>query len=135
MSDVVLDASHQILGRFSSKVASRLLDSEEVSVINTEELVITGKPKNIIEKYANRKRRGDPHHGPYYPKEPKRIFKRTVKGMVPHKKKKGEEALERLSVFNDNPEEVDGERISKDRNDITCQHISLGELSGRLKGE
>ncbi|MFB6076181.1 MAG: 50S ribosomal protein L13 [Candidatus Aenigmatarchaeota archaeon] len=133
--EIIFDGSHQIMGRFASKVAGELLDGNEVTVVNANELVITGKPRNIIDEYLKRKRRGDPHHGPYYPKEPKSIFRRAVRGMLPYKKSKGKKAFRRLKVFNNNPEDKKGERIAKDRNEVTCQHISLGDLSKRLKGE
>ena len=40
-----------------------------------------------------------PSRGPFHFRAPSRIFYRTVRGMVPHKTKRGAEALKRLKVF------------------------------------
>ncbi len=41
----------------------------------------------------------NPKRGPYHFRAPSRIFFHTVRGMVPHKTKRGMEALNRLKVF------------------------------------
>lgn len=134
MSDKkIIDANDQILGRFASKISKKLLNGEKIEVINSNGLVITGKPENIIKEYLNRRKRGDPHHGPYYPKDSKNILRRTVRGMLPYKKSKGKEALSRLKIFNNNPEGKEGKKISKERYELTCKYITLKELSKRLK--
>ena len=38
------------------------------------------------------------HGGPFHLRAPSRIFWRTVRGMLPHKTKRGAEALNRLKV-------------------------------------
>lgn len=43
--------------------------------------------------------------GPHYPRYPDRIFRRTVRGMVPHLKTRGKEAFDRLEVFIGTPPE------------------------------
>ena len=43
-----------------------------------------------------------PSRGPFHLRAPSRIFWRTVRGMVPHKTKRGTEALGRLKVTNSN---------------------------------
>lgn len=131
---MILDGEDQVLGRFSSKVAELLLEDEEVKIVNSSKLIITGNPRKIIDKYIERRSRGDPHHGPYYPKEVERILRRTIRGMLPYKKKRGKEAMKRLKIYEGNPLEEKGKKIAKDKNNLTCRSISLEEISKRLKG-
>ncbi|XP_064228437.1 large ribosomal subunit protein uL13-like [Aotus nancymaae] len=45
--------------------------------------------------------------GPYHCRAPSRIFWRTVRGMLPHKTKRGQAALDRLKVFDGIPPPYD----------------------------
>jgi len=130
----IIDATDQILGRLSSRIAKSLMKGEKIIVINAKKTIITGNPENIIEKFRIKTRRGDPHHGPYYPKTPDRIFKRSVRGMIPYKKSKGRKALERLIVYSSNPQNLKGEQIAKTKNQIKCKYVSLEEITKKLKG-
>uniref|UniRef100_A0A8D0L9L9 Large ribosomal subunit protein uL13 n=1 Tax=Sphenodon punctatus TaxID=8508 RepID=A0A8D0L9L9_SPHPU len=49
----------------------------------------------------------NPSRGPYHFRAPSRIFWRTVRGMLPHKTKRGQAALERLKVFDGIPPPYD----------------------------
>ncbi|XP_026578798.1 60S ribosomal protein L13a-like isoform X2 [Pseudonaja textilis] len=49
----------------------------------------------------------NPSRGPYHFRAPSRIFWRTVRGMLPHKTKHGQAALERLKVFDGIPPPYD----------------------------
>lgn len=59
------------------------------------------------------------HGGPFHLRAPSRIFWRTVRGMLPHKTKRGAEALNRLKVRGKGrrkgKEEGGGERSSGER--------------------
>ena len=48
-----------------------------------------------------------PARGPYHFRAPSRIFWRVVRGMVPHKTKRGMEAMNRLRVFEGIPPPYD----------------------------
>ena len=48
-----------------------------------------------------------PSRGPFHFRAPSRIFWRTVRGMIPHKTKRGSEALNRLKVFEGIPAPYD----------------------------
>lgn len=50
-------------------------------------------------KYLKLRCNVNPRKGPYHFRAPSRIFFHTVRGMVPHKTKRGMEALNRLKVF------------------------------------
>ncbi|MEM4089615.1 MAG: 50S ribosomal protein L13, partial [Thermoplasmatales archaeon] len=87
------------MGRISSYLAKELLSKkEEIVVINAEKAVVTGKRRFLIERYKTERDVGSVRKGPRFPKEPDRIFRRTVRGMLPMKTTRGRDALKRLRV-------------------------------------
>lgn len=95
----VIDASGLVLGRAASVIAHRLLKGEHITVVNSERSIVTGGRANVIGFYTANRARGSVRTGPHYPRYPDRIFRRTVRGMLPHLKTRGKEALDRLDVF------------------------------------
>ena len=51
-----------------------------------------------------------PSRGPFHLRAPSRIFWRTVRGMIPHKTKRGAEALNRLKVYEGIPAPYDKQK-------------------------
>jgi len=131
---MIVDASNQVLGRLSSEVAKKLLNGEEITIINAEMAIITGNPKDIEENFMRKKKMGDPHHGPYYPKTPNGILRRSIRGMLPYKKPRGREAFKRLKVYVGNPNNLKGEKITKEKNEIECKYLTLKKISDKLRG-
>ena len=144
-ADLVVDARDCIVGRVASQVAQRALDGDSVAVVNAERAVITGSEDDVMSTYRERDAVGS-DQGQNYPKRPDRIFKRAVRGMVPHKETRGREALERVRVYVGNPyddgaadddEEADAvepavlEGTSLDRLS-TIKFVSLAEVSENL---
>jgi large subunit ribosomal protein L13 len=95
----VVDVSGLILGRAASAIAQRLLKGESIVVVNAEKSVVTGSRQNVLAFYTANRARGSKRTGPHYPRYPDRIFRRTVRGMLPHLKTRGKEALDRLDVY------------------------------------
>ena len=124
----VIDADGAVLGRLASLIAKRLLLGEEIIVINAEKAIVTGSKERIMERFSAKRERGDPIKGPFYPSRPDKLFKRVVRGMLPRKKKRGREALKRLKVYIDNPENLEGEKIGKRVDEIKCKYMRLGEI-------
>ena len=82
----VYDATEQILGRMSTQVAKELMRGETVHVVNCEKACISGDPVVTKKHYLERRQRGDPHHGPFYPRTPRRIVKMAQRiGRSEHK--------------------------------------------------
>ncbi|WP_255149442.1 50S ribosomal protein L13 [Halorarius halobius] len=132
-ADVVVDAKDCIMGRVASNVAQRALDGERVAVVNAEGAVITGNAEDTMEVYEKRRDVGS-DRGPYYPKRPDRIFKRSIRGMVPYKETRGREAFENVRVYVGNPLDEDGdvlEGTSLDRLS-NINFTTLGEVSENL---
>lgn len=95
----VIDASGLVLGRAASLIAQRLLHGETVVVINAERSVVTGNRPMVIAEYVSARAQGSVRSGPHFPRYPDRIFRRTVRGMLPHLKTRGKLAYARLHVF------------------------------------
>ncbi|HZY70977.1 MAG TPA: 50S ribosomal protein L13 [Thermoplasmata archaeon] len=102
----VVDASGLVLGRAAGLIAQRLLRGEEIVVIHAERSVVTGARSRVFEEFTARRARGSVRSGPHYPRYPDRIFRRAVRGMLPHLKTRGREALDRLTVHIGCPPEV-----------------------------
>ena len=132
-ADVVVDARDCILGRVASQVAQRALDGERVAVVNAEDAVITGSEEDVMAKYEKRAELGS-DSGPYYPKRPDMIFKRTIRGMVPYKQDRGREAFENVRVYVGNPHDDDGEVLDGTSLDrlSNIRFVQLGEISKNL---
>ncbi len=131
----VIDASGHILGRLSSYIAKRLLEGEKIVVVNAEKVIITGNPENVFERYKEKYDRGSKEKGPYFPRHPEKIFKRTVRGMLPWKTGRGREAFRRLRVFIGIPDELKDrefekvemalyERVSKSERYVLLEDVS-----------
>ncbi|RQG98333.1 50S ribosomal protein L13 [Natrarchaeobius oligotrophus] len=136
-ADVVVDARDCILGRVASEVAQRALAGERVAIVNAEDAVITGDKEDVFETYRKRLQLGS-DSGPYYPKRPDTIFKRSVRGMLPYKKPRGREAFENVRVYVGNPYEDDDGREAEILADTSLDRLSnirfvhLGEVSEQL---
>ncbi len=131
----VIDADNMVLGRLASVVAKRLLEGEEIVIVNAEKAVIIGNKYYIINKYIERRNIGSVRKGPYYPKMPDRILRRTVRGMLPMKKSSGRAAYKRLRVYMGIPKEFENcemEKIEEAKNNKLKGFITLAELSKHL---
>lgn len=129
----IYDAENQILGRMASVIAKDLLNGEKIVVVNCEKSVLSGNAKWKKEFYFHRTERGDPHHGPFFPKQPDGIFRRTVRGMLPWDKTRGRNAYKNLRVFVGIPEEMKNKSFEKvkvaDAEKLKIKYTTLADLS------
>lgn len=102
----VIDAKDQILGRLCTHVAKRLLNGEEITIVNAESVRISGGRSQLLEHYKQRRARGKNFSGPKYPRSPDMILKRSVRGMLDYRKTSGREAYKRLKVYVGVPKEL-----------------------------
>ncbi len=132
----ILDAKDMKLGRFASILAKRLLMGEKIVVVNAEQAVIVGSRDNIFSEYKEMHDKGHRYTGPFFPKVPHLIFKRTVRGMLPKQNKRGKEALGRLIVHigvPDNLKELKIESLPECKVSPEKQKfVRLGEVSRHL---
>jgi len=132
-ADVVVDARDCIMGRIASQVAEAALDGDTVAVINAEGAVITGRENQIFEKYEKRVEIGDDNQY-FYPKRPDGILKRSIRGMLPHKRQRGREAFENVRVYVGNPHDKDGEVLDGTSLDrlSNIKFVTLADVSEQL---
>ena len=97
----VIDGRNLIHGRLASVVAERIMNGEEIVVLNAEAIVITGVKENTYADFRAKVIRGDTtkRKGPFYPRRADLLFKRCVRGMIPWTTTSGREAYRRLHVF------------------------------------
>ena len=100
----IVDASGLVLGRAASLIAKRLLNGESIVVVNAEKSIVVGSRTEVLRHYTAARARGSVRSGPHYPRYPDRIFRRTVRGMLPHLKTRGKVAFRRLEVHIGVPE-------------------------------
>jgi large subunit ribosomal protein L13 len=129
---MIVDADGAILGRIASKVAKDLLRGEDIIVINSEKIVVSGNPDAVFKRFFEKRERGDTFKGPFYPRYPDRILVRSVRGMLPYKKEKGKRALKKLRVYIGNPDNLKGEKISKTSEDLKCKFTNLEQICKKL---
>jgi large subunit ribosomal protein L13 len=133
----VINADGLIMGRLASSVAKRLLAGETISIVNAEKAIISGSRVTTLGEYREKRTIGSREFGPYFPRRPERIIKRTVRGMLPYKRARGKDALSRLKVHVGVPaelrdsemtvlEEASVERLS------TARYITVGDLSRKF---
>jgi large subunit ribosomal protein L13 len=131
-----VNAEGLIVGRMCSKVAKRLLNGEEVIILNAEKAVFSGKKKSKVLEAHIFLEVGAPMRGPFHYRRPDRFLRKTVRGMVPYRIPKGKSAYKRLKVFMGVPIEF------KDQTMITFDeaqsiklkgpHFTLGELAKEI---
>jgi len=129
---MIIDADSAILGRLAAKIAKELLKGESITVVNSEKIVVSGNPKAVFKRFQEKRKRGDLHKGPFYPRYPDKILKRTVRGMISYKKERGKKAFRRLKVHIGNPDGLKGEKLSKTSDDLSCKFITLGQACKKL---
>lgn len=131
----VVDAEGLVLGRLCTHVAKRLLDGEEVAVVHAERAVISGDRNEIVQRYRDKRNLGTQRKGPFFPRTPDRILKRTVRGMLPDQKPRGREALARLRVYMGVPDELagaDAATVPDATSEALVSFITLAELAEAL---
>jgi large subunit ribosomal protein L13 len=134
---MIIDAKNLILGRMASFVAKKALLGEKIDVVNCEEAIITGSKKAVLAKYQQRRERGEPFHGPFFPKREDRIVKRAIRNMLPFKKERGEKALKNIKCHlkvpikfkNKKLETIKSANVSKIKN---LKYITIKEISDFL---
>ncbi len=134
---MIVDATGLVLGRLASVTATRLLAGDEVKIVNAEKAIITGRRESIYEEYFACRDRGTKERGPYFPRRPEMILKRTVRGMLPYKLKRGRDAMSRLRVYVGVPGDLSDSQFeqplaAKVKGAVSANYIELGDLSKRL---
>jgi len=132
----IINADGLILGRMASVVAKRLLNGEEIVIVNAEKTVLSGKKKSKVMEAKGFLEVGYPRIGPFHRRRPDRIVGRTVRGMLPYKQPKGKQAYKRLKVFIGIPEELKDRKmetlVDAQAKKLTSPHFTLGDFAKEI---
>ena len=131
---VIIDATGATLGRLSANTAKRLLNGEEVAIVNSEKAIISGKKRMIKERYMQKREVGTYRKGPFFPRMPDMIVKRTIRGMIPYQTPHGRAAFKRLKCYIGVPKEFEGKKfeVIKEAEKQPVDFITVEELSRSL---
>ncbi|MFC1727878.1 50S ribosomal protein L13 [Nanoarchaeota archaeon] len=133
---MIIDATDLILGRMAAFVAKKALLGEKIDIVNCEKAVISGSKRDVLAKYKQRRERRT-INGPFFPKTSDRLVRRTVRGMLPYKQKKGGDAFKRVMCYIGIPASLSKEKIEtiKTANSSklpVLKYISIGEISKQI---
>lgn len=142
VKEIVIDSRGHLLGRLAAIVAKQLLCGYRIVCVRCEEVHISGglvRQKMKFERFLKKRMNTKPSHGPLHYRSPARMFWRTVRGMLPHKTKRGESALRRLSCYEGIPPPYDcmkrvvvprAMRVSRLR--FEAKYCNLGKLAQQV---
>lgn len=143
----VFNADGLIMGRLASTVADLLLKAarddrdDKVIIINSEKAIVSGRPRSVLNTYQAKYKLNHPRKGPFFPRMPDMIMKRTVRGMLPYQRKNvGRRAIRNLKVEigcpshleSDLPDGHESGDDSKIRRALPDRFILLGDISANL---
>jgi large subunit ribosomal protein L13 len=103
----VIDATGLVLGRMATHVAKRAIAGDEVHIVNAEKAIIVGSSRRAIqEHYLFKRHVGTQRKGPFFPREPHLIVKRTCRGMINYQSSMGRAAYKRIKAHIGVPREL-----------------------------
>src|SRR5688572_11691284 len=104
---VVVDATGLVVGRMATFVAKRAIMGDEVHIVNAEKAIIVGSSKKAIQEHYKFKREvGTSRKGPFFPREPHLLVKRTCRGMINYQSAAGRAAYKRIKAHLGVPKEL-----------------------------
>src|SRR3989344_4204214 len=130
MIEIIIDASHSVLGRVASFAAKQSLLGKKVIIVNCGDAILTGHRNSIIKEYRIiPEKGGSSRRGPFFPKQPERIMRRTVRGMLSSHQHRGRSAFRRILCFRNMPKEYElSQKIALMVKDVSSS-ITLSALS------
>jgi len=133
---IVIDASGLILGRMASVVAKRLLQGEPIIIVNAEKTILSGRRLNRVKEAQAFLDVGHPRKGPFHPRRPDQIVRRSIRGMLPRRQPKGANALRLLRVFLGVPSELTTTPLqtipAAQADKLKCPYITIEELAKQI---
>jgi large subunit ribosomal protein L13 len=138
-NEVIVDATDCIAGRMCSRVSKLLLKGNRVSIVNSENAMLSGdkyKTIDLYKEFLEINSVTNPVHGPFHPRRPDTILTKMVRGMIPKTKTSGIEAFKRLRVYIGTPhglsksktESFEDTRITRS----PSRYISVGEVAKQI---
>lgn len=132
----VINADGLILGRMATYIAKRLLNGEEIVIINAEKAILSGRKRSKLKDAIEFLTVGSPRVGPFHYRRPDRIVRKCVRGMLPFKQPKGKQAYKRLKVYMGVPSNLKDQKMETLPNaqakKLTCPYFTVGEFSKEI---
>jgi len=135
MAKIFIDADNSVLGRVASYAAKQALLGNEIAIVNSEKAIISGRKEEVINTYKTQRAINTikPEKGPFFSKNPERIMKRTIRGMIPDfRQGRGKEAWRRIKCYIGIPEEFKKEKMINLKNLLSRENMSLKELQEKM---
>jgi large subunit ribosomal protein L13 len=109
----IINGKGQILGRLASYVAKESLKGEDIAILNSEEIVISGNKKTTEREFLEQRDRvGHSQKGPKHHATTIKVVKRTIRGMLPNFRiGRGSDAFKRIKCHIGIPKEFEGKPI------------------------
>ena len=104
---VVVDATGLVIGRMATFVAKQAIEGADVHIVNAEKAIVVGSSKRAIqEHYLHKRQTGTQRKGPFFPREPHLLVKRTCRGMINYHTTTGRAAYRRIKAHIGVPKEL-----------------------------
>lgn len=134
MAKIFIDASKTPIGRIGTFVSKAALGGDKVYVLNSENAIVSGNKKDILEKWRRRRSMGGTAlKGPYHSKDSEKILKRTIRGMLPnYRNGRGRDAWKRIKCYLGIPEEYKEEKLTVLKVKLPKKYVTLKELKEKL---
>ena len=131
----VIDGTGASAGRLATYVAKRLLNGEEVHIVNAEKATISGTREAVIARFDFKRDIGTRRKGPFYPRVPHLMMKRTVRGMLNYQELSTHRAAyKRLKAHIGVPEELAGKPVIVEKKALSTapRSMTFGEIAHYL---
>ena len=102
----IIDGKNAVLGRLASYAAKEALKGEEISILNCEQIIITGSKKDIKKNFEEkRKKIGSGQQGPKHSRLAEKIVRRAIRGMIPnYRYGRGKIAYQKIKCYVGTPD-------------------------------
>ncbi len=106
-----IDATDLILGRLAAVAAKQALLGETINIVNCERAVISGRRLTVLAHYQKKVRQSSIRRGPFFPRIPDRLVRRTVRGMLDYKSPRGKAAFSRVMCYRGVPDALTNQKL------------------------
>jgi large subunit ribosomal protein L13 len=131
----IIDASGAAAGRLATHVAKRLLNGEEVHIVNSENCTVSGTEEAVMNRINFKRDIGTQRKGPFYPRVPHLMMKRTVRGMFNYQELSTHRAAyRRLRCYIGVPDELANKTpiVEEKARSTAPRSLTFGEIATRL---
>ena len=127
----IIDGKGARLGRLASYAAKEALKGEEITILNCEQIIISGNKKNIEQSFHEKRSRvGSSQKGPKHSKTSEKIVKRTIRGMLPeHRFGRGKQVFKKIKCYSGIPKEFQESKTIKAGKEKPNKFINIKDIS------